>query len=51
MVTRTHYHVLNQKLVIRRRDSARHGDLAPHFAPLTYDSQTGRASSALVMVT
>ena len=50
MVTRTHYHVLNEP-----SDSAdatlRGTVISTSTSPLTYDSQTGRASSALVVVT
>ncbi|MGC2181787.1 MAG: LPS assembly lipoprotein LptE [Terriglobales bacterium] len=50
MVTRTHYHILNQA-----SDSAdatlRGVVISTSTSPLTYDSQTGRASSALVVVT
>ena len=50
MVTRTHYHILNQP-----SDSAdatlRGVVISTSTSPLTYDSQTGRASSALVVVT
>jgi outer membrane lipopolysaccharide assembly protein LptE/RlpB len=50
MVTRTHYHILNEP-----SDSAdatlRGVVMSTSTSPLTYDSQTGRASSALVVVT
>ncbi len=50
MVTRTHYHVINEP-----GDSAdatlRGTVITTSTSPLTYDSQTGRASSALVVVT
>ncbi len=50
MVTRTHYHVLNEP-----SDSAdatlRGTVLSTSTSPLTYDSRNGRASSALVVVT
>jgi outer membrane lipopolysaccharide assembly protein LptE/RlpB len=50
MVTRTHYHILNQA-----NDSAdatlRGVVISTSTSPLTYDSQSGRASSALVVVT
>jgi outer membrane lipopolysaccharide assembly protein LptE/RlpB len=50
MVTRTHYHILNEP-----NDSAdatlRGIVISTSTSPLTYDSQTGRASSALVVVT
>ena len=50
MITRTHYHVLYQP-----SDSAdatlRGTVVSTSTSPLTYDSQSGRASSALVVVT
>lgn len=50
MVTRTHYRILNDP-----SDSAdatlRGTVISTSTSPLTYDSQTGRASSALVVVT
>jgi outer membrane lipopolysaccharide assembly protein LptE/RlpB len=50
MVTRTHYHVLNEP-----SDSAdatlRGTVVSTSTSPLTYDSRNGRASSALVVVT
>jgi len=50
MVRRTHYHILNEP-----SDSAdatlRGTVISTSTSPLTYDSQTGRASSALVVVT
>ena len=50
MITRTHYHILNEA-----GDSAdatlRGTVISTSTSPLTYDSQTGRASSALVVVT
>ncbi len=50
MVTRTHYRILNEP-----NDSAdatlRGTVISTSTSPLTYDSQTGRASSALVVVT
>jgi outer membrane lipopolysaccharide assembly protein LptE/RlpB len=50
MVTRTHYRVLNET-----SDSAdailRGTVVSTSTSPLTYDSQTGRASSALVVLT
>jgi outer membrane lipopolysaccharide assembly protein LptE/RlpB len=50
MVTRTHYHILNEP-----SDSAdatlRGTVVSTSTSPLTYDSQNGRASSALVVVT
>jgi outer membrane lipopolysaccharide assembly protein LptE/RlpB len=49
MVTRTHYHVLNSEN--DDADATLHGTvLSTSTSPLTYDSQTGRASSVLVMV-
>ena len=49
MITRTHYHVLNQ--ASDDADATLHGAvLSTAEAPLTYDSQTGRASSVLVTV-
>jgi outer membrane lipopolysaccharide assembly protein LptE/RlpB len=48
-VTRTHYHVVNQ--VNDDADAVLHGTvLATYTTPLTYDSQTGRAASVLVVV-
>jgi outer membrane lipopolysaccharide assembly protein LptE/RlpB len=50
MVTRTHYHILNQPG--DSADATLHGTVvSTSTSPLTYDSQTGRASSALVVVT
>jgi outer membrane lipopolysaccharide assembly protein LptE/RlpB len=50
MVTRTHYHILNEP-----SDSAdatlRGVVMSTSTSPLTYDSRSGRASSALVVVT
>ena len=51
MVTRTHYHILNEAERFRRCDAARYRAISTSTSPLTYDSQTGRASSALVVVT
>src|SRR5438876_11210329 len=49
MVTRTHYHVLNQ--TSDAADATLRGSvISTYSAPLTYDSQTGRASSVLVTV-
>jgi outer membrane lipopolysaccharide assembly protein LptE/RlpB len=49
MVTRTHYQVLNQ--TDADADATLHGTvLATYTTPLTYDSQTGRAASVLVVV-
>ncbi|HEV8048243.1 MAG TPA: LPS assembly lipoprotein LptE [Terriglobales bacterium] len=48
-VTRTHYHVVNQ--MNDDADAALHGTvLATYTTPLTYDSQTGRAASVLVVI-
>ena len=50
MVTRTHYHILNQ--ASDSADATLRGTvISTSTSPLTYDSQTGRASSALVIVT
>jgi outer membrane lipopolysaccharide assembly protein LptE/RlpB len=50
MVTRTHYHVLNE--LSDSADATLRGTvISTSTSPLTYDSQTGRASSALVVVT
>jgi outer membrane lipopolysaccharide assembly protein LptE/RlpB len=49
MVTRTHYHILNADS--DSADATLHGTvLSTSSSPLTYDSQTGRASSVLVVV-
>ena len=49
MVTRTHYHIVNQ--VSDTADATLRGTvLATYTTPLTYDSQTGRAASVLVIV-
>jgi outer membrane lipopolysaccharide assembly protein LptE/RlpB len=49
MVTRTHYHILNQ--TEDGADAILRGEvLASNASPLTYDSQTGRAASVLVTV-
>ena len=49
MVTRTHYHILNSEN--DAADATLHGTvLSTSTSPLTYDSQTGRASSVLVVV-
>jgi outer membrane lipopolysaccharide assembly protein LptE/RlpB len=49
LVTRTHYRVLNQ--VNEDADAALHGTvLSTYTTPLTYDSQTGRAASVLVVI-
>ena len=48
-VTRTHYHVINQ--VNDDADATLHGTvLATYTTPLTYDSQTGRAASVMVVI-
>jgi len=50
MVTRTHYHVLNE--VEEGADATLHGTVTSTYtAPLTYDSVTGRAASVMVIVT
>ena len=50
MVTRTHYHILNE--ADDSADATLRGTvISTSTSPLTYDSQTGRASSALVVVT
>jgi outer membrane lipopolysaccharide assembly protein LptE/RlpB len=50
MVTRTHYHVVNQ--ADEGADAVLHGTVTSTYtAPLTYDSTTGRAASILVIVT
>ena len=50
MVTRTHYHILNE--ASDSADATLRGTvISTSTSPLTYDSQTGRASSALVVVT
>lgn len=49
MLTRTHYRVINSN--DGSADAVLRGDvLSTYIAPLTYDSQTGRASSVLVTV-
>jgi len=48
-VTRTHYHVVNQ--VNDDADATLHGTVVSTYTtPLTYDSQTGRAASVLVVI-
>jgi outer membrane lipopolysaccharide assembly protein LptE/RlpB len=48
-VTRTHYHVINQ--MSDDADAALRGTvLASYTTPLTYDSQTGRAASVMVVI-
>src|SRR5690242_1580116 len=50
MVTRTHYHILNE--ASDSADATLRGTVvSTSTSPLTYDSQTGRASSALVVLT
>jgi outer membrane lipopolysaccharide assembly protein LptE/RlpB len=50
LVTRTRYHILNE--ASDDADATLRGTvLSTSTSPLTYDSQTGRASSALVVVT
>ena len=50
MITRTHYHIVNQ--ADAAADATLRGTvLATSSSPLTYDSQTGRAASVLVIVT
>jgi outer membrane lipopolysaccharide assembly protein LptE/RlpB len=49
-ITRTHYHIAND--VRDPADAILQGTvLSTYMAPLTYDSQTGRAASVLVTVT
>lgn len=49
MVTRTHYHIVPK--VSDDADATLHGTvLSTYTSPLTYDSQTGRASTVLVVV-
>jgi outer membrane lipopolysaccharide assembly protein LptE/RlpB len=49
LVTRTHYHVISQ--AGPDADATLHGTvLSTSFAPLTYDSQTGRVASVLITV-
>ena len=49
MVTRTHYHIVNSST--DPADATLKGTvLSTYTAPLTYDSQTGRAASVLVTV-
>jgi hypothetical protein len=49
MVTRTHYHIVNSST--DPADATLNGTvLSTYTAPLTYDSQTGRAASVLVTV-
>src|ERR1700690_4430195 len=50
MVTRTRYHIINEEN--DDADATLHGTvLSTYASPLTYDSKTGRAPSALVVVT
>jgi outer membrane lipopolysaccharide assembly protein LptE/RlpB len=49
LVTRTHYHIMNE--ASDTADATLRGTvLSSYAAPLTYDSQTGRAASVLVTV-
>ena len=49
LVTRTHYHIVNGASEIA--DATLHGTvLSTYTTPLTYDSQSGRAASVLVVV-
>lgn len=49
LVTRTHYKVINQ--MSDDADAVLHGTvLSTYTTPLTYDSQTGRAASVLVVI-
>ena len=49
LITRTHYRVNNQ--VNDEADATLHGTvLSTYTTPLTYDSQTGRAASVLVVI-
>jgi outer membrane lipopolysaccharide assembly protein LptE/RlpB len=48
-VTRTHYHIINQ--MSDDADAVLHGTVVSTYTtPLTYDSQTGRAASVLVVI-
>jgi outer membrane lipopolysaccharide assembly protein LptE/RlpB len=48
MVTRTHYHIVNN---VDDADATLHGTvLSTSTTPLTYDSQTGRAATVLVVI-
>jgi outer membrane lipopolysaccharide assembly protein LptE/RlpB len=50
MVTRTHYHIVSDEN--DDVDATLHGTvLSTYASPLTYDSKTGRAASALIVVT
>jgi outer membrane lipopolysaccharide assembly protein LptE/RlpB len=50
MITRTHYHIVDE--TSDSADATLRGTvLSTSTSPLTYDSQSGRASSALVVVT
>jgi outer membrane lipopolysaccharide assembly protein LptE/RlpB len=50
MVTRTRYHIISDENA--DADATLHGTvLSTYASPLTYDSKTGRAASALVVVT
>jgi outer membrane lipopolysaccharide assembly protein LptE/RlpB len=49
LVTRTHYHIVNGPS--ESADATLHGTvLSTYTTPLTYDSQSGRAASVLVVV-
>ena len=49
MVTRTHYHVINQ--ISDGADATLRGTVTSTYtSPLTYDSRTGRAATVLVVV-
>jgi outer membrane lipopolysaccharide assembly protein LptE/RlpB len=49
MILRTHYHVINQ--TDSGADATLHGTvLSTYTTPMTYDSQTGRAASLLVVI-
>jgi len=50
LVTRTHYHVLNEADQAAADATLRGTVLSSYASPLTYDSQTGRAASVLVIV-
>jgi outer membrane lipopolysaccharide assembly protein LptE/RlpB len=49
MITRTHYHIINQ--TDADADATLKGTvLSTYTTPMTYDSQTGRAASVLVVI-
>jgi outer membrane lipopolysaccharide assembly protein LptE/RlpB len=49
MITRTHYHIINQ--ADADADATLKGTvLSTYTTPMTYDSQTGRAASVLVVI-